>query len=360
MTETVDPVYRAFRRQAKACEVLGSPMTAFLLRAMADNHQAGGCVHDIVPAWNGDPDDDALPLRLTGALHYAALTGKADALAAFYPSTGGTFTEDGFWDAVETALRDNRPIVDDFLSSPPQTNEVKRSASLLGGFLTVAHETGLPLRCLEIAASAGLNLYWDQFHYTLHSVGHSAGAWGDPASPVHLEADWTGPHVDLSTPAAVASRAGCDVSPIDLSVPDNATRMAAYVWPDQEARFNTLRAAIALFRQNPAPLVQEDAAVWIREKLAEPANGTATVIYHSIAQHYFSDDTMAGLTAAIEEAGVRATADAPVAWLRMELTRGITHMPDLRLQTWPGGEERMLAEVHPHGNVTHWTASENP
>ena len=65
MTETVDPVYRAFRRQAKACEVLGSPLTAFLVRAMADNHQAGGCVHDIVPAWNGDPDDDALPLRLT-------------------------------------------------------------------------------------------------------------------------------------------------------------------------------------------------------------------------------------------------------------------------------------------------------
>ena len=351
-----DPIYVSFKRQAKACEVLGSPLTAFLLREAASNYEAGGLIQALIPAWDGNPDDDALPLRLTGALHYAVLTGEAKALAAFYPSTGGTFAETGFWDAVETALRDNSAIVADFLGTPPQTNEVKRSASLLGGFLTVAHETGLPLRCLEVAASAGLNLYWDQFHYTLHG----AGSWGDQASPVHQEADWTGPHVDLSTPAIVVSRAGCDVSPIDLSIPDNATRMAAYVWPDQEARFNTLRAAIALFRQNPAPLEQEDAAVWIKQKLAEPAEGTATVVYHSIAQHYFGEETMTGLTTAIEEAGARTTADAPLAWLRMELTRGILHLPDLRLQTWPGGDERVLAEVHPHGRFTHWMKETTP
>ena len=55
--------------------------------------------------------------------------------------------------------------------SPPQTNEVLRSAALLGGFLTVAEETGLPLRCLELGSSAGLNQSWDAYGYRLGADG---------------------------------------------------------------------------------------------------------------------------------------------------------------------------------------------
>ena len=46
--------------------------------------------------------------------------------------------------------------------------------ALLGGFLEVAHRTKLPLRILEVGASAGLNLNWDRYRYE-----STDGAWGD-------------------------------------------------------------------------------------------------------------------------------------------------------------------------------------
>ena len=53
---------------------------------------------------------------------------------------------------------------------------------MLGGFLTVAAETGLGLRVLEIGASAGLNLRWDRFRYEAPDW-----AFGDAASRLTFE-----------------------------------------------------------------------------------------------------------------------------------------------------------------------------
>ena len=48
----------------------------------------------------------------------------------------------------------------------------------------------------------------------------------------------------------------------------------------------------------------------------------------------------------IEAASARATADAPLAWLRMEPAGDHA---DLQLTIWPGGEERHLARAGYHG-----------
>ncbi len=350
-----DPLVASFEWQGNACRALGSEISATLLFLLADDLRAGGITRDLLPRWDGDANDDAVALRLIGGLHYAALTGHANRLADFYPSTGGTFRDDGFWAAVEETIRSNQPILTTFLEGPPQTNEVRRSAVLLGGFLTVAQKTGLPLRCLEIAASAGLNQNWDQFHYTITGDNGLMGRWGNPASPVQLESEWTGPAIGLDIDAVVTERAGCDISPIDLSNPETATRMASYVWPDQLARFRNLNAAIEIARAQNAPLDQADAAEWTKEHLAEARPGAATVVYHSIAQHYFSDETRNGLKSAMESAGATAAADAPVAWLRMEFAGELSQsLPEIRLQIWPNGEDRVLATVHPHGNFAHW------
>ncbi|MFY9585986.1 MAG: DUF2332 family protein, partial [Actinomycetota bacterium] len=93
------------------------------------------------------------------------------------------------------------------------------------------------------------------------------------------------------------------------------------------------------------------------QQLAQPRSGLATVVFHSIVMQYFDEDGRVRLAAALEDASSRATADNPLAWLRFEPTR-----PEgggrflVHLTTWPGGEERLLAEAHPHGPPVDWLA----
>ena len=83
-------------------------------------------------------------------MHRLALAGKADALAAHYPSTGGDGDADAAWDAFLATVSANATELQTFIQQGVQTNEVGRCALLAGGFLLVARETGLPLHVLEM------------------------------------------------------------------------------------------------------------------------------------------------------------------------------------------------------------------
>jgi hypothetical protein len=58
------------------------------------------------------------------------------------------------------------------------------------------------------------------------------------------------------------------------------------------------------------------------------------------------------IRALVEAAGARATAAAPLAWLRMEGV-GYEHC-EIRLRSWPGGEDALLGRCHYHGNWVEW------
>jgi len=60
------------------------------------------------------------------------------------------------------------------------------------------------------------------------------------------------------------------------------------------------------------------------------------------------------VTVFLEAHGRAATTEAPFAWLRMEPAPDNMARMELRLTLWPGGEERVLAEVHPHGAWVKW------
>ena len=65
-------------------------------------------------------------------------------------------------------------------------------------------------------------------------------------------------------------------------------------------------------------------------------------------------ESQTALAAVLEAHGKSATAGAPFAWLRMEPAPENMARMELRLTLWPGGEERVLAEVHPHGAWVKW------
>jgi len=344
-----DPLVRVFETQAAICESFGSPFYAGLSRRIAEDIEP---IRALFAPWAGASFEDlmgpAVSLRFLGAAHDLALSGEDAALAAAFPPATDA---DAAWAATKAAVLRDPERFAAFMGHEPQTNEVRRSACLLPGFLTLAAETGLPLACLELGASAGLNQLWSRFRYDYGA----AGAWGDPASPLMLTSDWSGPAAPWDAQVQVVSTAACDRRPIDIADPAQRRRLKAYLWPDQTERLQRFDAAVGMALAAAVKVETADAATWTRANAA-PAKGVATVVYHSIFWQYLSAETQAGLQGAIEAHGANATANAPLAWLRMEPAAGQIVPIELRLTLWPGGVERRLAIVQAHGASVAWEA----
>ena len=340
----------AWLQQVAWCEQGGSPFTACVLKAAWDDWLAGGTLRELMPDWPRDPWPDAVPLRVAGALHAMALDGSNAELAALYPPAHDTFDPVAGPPAIRNALRTQRARVAEYLRHPPQTNEIGRSAVLLGGFATIAARTGLPLALREIGASAGLNLLWHRYHYAL---GPDL-TWGDPTSPVTVRSEWRGTPPELPAAIRVNSWSGCDVAPIDLRRPGAAVRLASYVWPDQRERLLRLQAAIAMATATDMVVEQLDAADFVARELDRIRPGEITTLYHSIFWLYLSSQTRGAIRASIQAAGARATPAAPVAWLAFEMPDPQSR-PLLTLTLWPGGQRETLARAHAHGHSANWS-----
>jgi hypothetical protein len=356
-----DGTIEAFRLQAQFCPSYGSPLYGDLLTHAADDIEAGGPIAALLDGWQGRPTPDALPLRLMGGVHRLVLDGAAPDLAAHYPSAGGTPRGAATWDAFRAVVAARRDVLRPALDRQVQTNEVRRSAALAAGFLTVAKHTGLPLRIREIGSSAGLNLFWDRYRYELPACAAetppgdatpAAHRWGDPNAAVTIRSGWHGSAAVFAGNATVASRGGCDIAPIDVTDRQQARTLESFIWADQVPRLAQLRAAIDAARREPPPLVRRAAADWLEEELASPPTGTATVVFHSIMWWYLSEAERERATNLITDAGARATPQAPVAWLRFDLFGSPT--AEVRLTVWPGGKETKLGTADAHGRWVTW------
>ncbi len=181
-----------------------------------------------------DPFGSVLALRFMAAAHRLVLRGEAPALARHYASAGGDAAAGDAWPDFRAVMADHAAELRELIDLPMQTNEVGRSAALLGGFLHAARAT---------------------------------------------------------------------------------------------------------------------AAEWLERRLAELRPGVATVVFQSLVLQYLDDEQRTRVRAAIEAAGAAATARAPLAWLRMEPGGGLA---EVRLRTWPGGEDALIARAGYHGRPVHW------
>lgn len=317
--------------------MIGSPLYAGLLERAGEDVESQGPTWEILRGHEDDPRFSVLGLRLLGAVNRLVLTEREPELAAAYDAGDVPRA----WRLLRDTLGRNATELRDSLDRPVQTNEVGRCAALLFGFLAVSTETGLPLRLLEVGASAGLNLRWDRYAYEADGF-----SWGPDESPLRLRFELEGQPPGLPRGVEIASRRGCDAAPIDPTTPEGHLTLLTFIWPDQSERIARMRAALDVAATEDVAVDNEPAASWAQRMLAEPAPGQATVIYHSIVSQYLSDAERAALFDGIAAAGARATADAPLAWLRMEPA---DDRANLDLTVWPGGEERRLARVGYHG-----------
>jgi hypothetical protein len=344
---SLDRITAYLEQQARACRVLGSPLYAALLPLIEQDVRDGGpCADALAPCLGPDTAvDDAIPLRLLGGVHALALSGRAPDLAAHYPSAGGVFDPErpaAAWPAFRAAVAGRPEWIADWLTRPPQTNEVGRASLLLTGLLWALRESPLPVRLFELGSSAGLNLRPDLFRYEAADFG-----WGEPDSPVRLTDTWEGPAPAwLRDPPAltVVERRGCDLTPIDPRSTDGALALRAYVWPDQIARAQRLGGALALVERAPGEVERVGAGDFAEALRLEP--GTLTVVWHSVMRQYVPADEWARVAAASDRLARAATADAAFAHLAFEPARGAAFALTVRHGAAPA---RVIALARPHG-----------
>lgn len=333
--------------QRIGCELAGSPLYSEVLDAVAVDVAAGGVCAELLAPWSDAPFGDAVVLRFLAGVHLAVLRGDEPVLAAHYPSAGGTPGRD-LGPCFLEAVQRHRADVVDRLTWGVQTNEVGRSTALVGGFAEAAR-AGLPLRILEIGASAGLNLQFDRYRYRTGSR-----ATGPTDSPVVFDEPWIGDgRPDLTRTTPVLERRGCDLEPIDPNDPAGRLRLRSLVWPDQPERRRRLDAAISVAAAHPVAVERADACDWLAERLAAASPGRMTVVFHSIVLQYLAPAVRSELLGVLTDAGRRATADAPLAWLRMEPGGD---RAETRLTVWPDGGTELLSTSSYHGPPVAWVA----
>lgn len=347
-------VFEEFQLQSRFCGAFGSPFTEQLLACCADDFVTRGIVAKLTDGWLGHPRADAVSLRLAGALHAAALTGRDKRLAAEYPDSRPDWSMDRIWPIARDFLALEEAHVRDFMTSPPQTNETARATALACGFLWLAERSPQPFHMLELGASAGLNLNWDRFGYTHPPWARSYVA--GPLIPTRVE----GP-APAWRDLAIASRAACDQNPLDPANAYDRLRLRAYVWADQTQRMERLNAALDLARATGVKPEKADAAEWVLGKLGGELPAGTSVVYHSVFYQYPPAAVRQAIREAIEDAGARTSDGRRLAWVRFEPEsviggeRGSAHYV-LNVVSWKSGDrnEATLAEVDPHGRSMAW------
>lgn len=365
-------------QQAESCAELGSPLYARLLSLLAIEIAQTGPTWEVIAPRAELRFGQAGPLRLLGAAHRLALSGAAPSWARMLPSCGGEVpsTNGELISAWSELVRTQGQELSEGLDYEVQTNEVARSAGLALGLASTAFSS---TRLVELGCSAGLNLRLDQFCIDLASkadsegVGSSSRLLGDPGSTVRLspEVRTAAPH-PLGQLPRITERIGIDPHPLDATTEQGELRLLGFVWPDQLQRIERCKAAIEMACRVPAVLMQSalmqsadplgpggleqtaarpPSALRDTAELLESllANEQPTVIQQSIVWQYIPPELRWRITAVIEAAGHRATADTPLAWVRFEPDEWDRRRAAVWLRTWPTGADCQVAHVDYHG-----------
>jgi len=198
-----------------------------------------------------------------GATHDLVLRDPDSELAAMFRGE----SDDDPWPPFRALVVDHASeIAATMRARTTQTNEVGRSANLLAVYASISRrltERGdhRSLAIIEIGPSAGLNLLADRFHVQYFVGDTVTAAAGDPESPVQLRCELRGATAfpGVAGMHSIASRAGLDPAPVDITDPDDARWLRACVWPGVPDRPERLAAAIEIARSDPPVLRRGDA-----------------------------------------------------------------------------------------------------
>ena len=187
------------------------------------------------------------------------------------------------WDQLRRCVLQDKDVLRALmLARSTQTNEPGRCAPLL----PVLARFREPLALLEVGASAGLCLLPDFYGYDYGRtvLGPEAPRSTPPVFPCMVNAATPVP----ARLPRVVWRAGLDINPVDLSVPDEIDWLEALIWPEQTDRLARLRAAIKIAAEQKPRLVKGDLRTDLAALAREAPKDATLVIFHTAVLAYVS------------------------------------------------------------------------
>jgi hypothetical protein len=365
---TQEYLVTSFRHFAQICASSNSPLYSALSSRVAEDEAVrslAGCSTERQPP----------PNMLFGAVHFLLLRGAPHDLRMFYPSVGGRSGHANVWPAFRDFCEEYRDgIVQLVASRRVQTNEVGRCGPLLVGMTFVERMFhGQPLAIIEVGASAGLNLLFDQYNYEY--VGeerlkrlstrpsHSASSG---ALPVVIRMLLRGQLAALTpvpeTMPLVVSRVGIDLAPVDVRDDDATQWVESMIWPDQIDRIELFRSAVRIARINPPRIVPGDAMDVVAALIESAPSGAIPCVFHTHATYQMSSAWRAAFESLIVAAARRMRRDVAhlfIEWLSDEPG------PEMRLTIHRADGDGVgsvakaihLASCHHHGKWMNWKVS---
>lgn len=262
------------------------------------------------------PPGQRRPSLLLASVNHLIRDRRNHPLAAYYPIHGGSRPVD---DEAPAAFRnfciERADGLGELLTHRnTQTNEIRRCFALRLGLTRIARQWPGPLAVLEIGASAGLNLHFDAYAYRIGDREADA----KDGSPVVLSTTALGGGpVDamLDRLPPVTYRLGVDLDPVNLSTdPAAGPWLEAFIWPEQVAELQTLRAAIRLARREPPPLARADAVRDTARLIAQVPGRMPVAVFTASLLSYLDAEGRARFVAQL----AAAARERPVAWLFTE------------------------------------------
>ena len=340
MTAELTAVARNFRHFAIAAAPV-SPLYAGLAERIAEDRTLLALAAQV--ELERQPSN-----MLLAAVHRRLAERADDPLARYYADlTPAPLPPDqAFADFRRFALAEAAALAPLLATRRTSTNEIQRAAVLLPA-LALATADGQPAQVVEVGCSAGFLLGFDRLAYDYGA----AGRVGAPQAALTLACRAEGP---LPLPARlprVASRVGLDLMPLDAADREDAAWLEALVWPEQAARRQRLRQALALTAGLRPRLVAGDAAETFAQVAAALPPEGPVVVFHAFALVQFPAAAKARLLAALDALAARRTV-----WrVSYEHTAGA--FAELRLQRHGAEQDaRLLAEAAPHGDWIRWHA----
>ncbi|MFJ7738687.1 DUF2332 domain-containing protein [Lysinibacillus sp. NPDC097287] len=267
----------------------------FALEISKDNELLDLCTN----ARKGQP----VPNLLFGAVHFLLLKGSEHILKEFYPSlvSNPKPPSESYEYFKDFCLLNIKEIIQILQTKLVQTNEVRRCAYLYPVFSFIYEKTKKPLALIEIGTSAGLQLLWDKYSYTINNKD----LVGNLDSTLQISTVCIGDELPFLKPTSppVSTRIGIDLNIVDLTNEEELLWLKALIWPEHKERLILLEQAANYVIDASIQFVEGDGVALLNTFVDKIAMDQTICIYHTHVANQMPIETRKSLLDIIESIG---------------------------------------------------------